>query len=108
MQDAVFFDFQAFLGVDGPFHFAGNAHDPGLDIPFHFSLVVDHHGAVGNDLTLKVGVQPDEPARDLHLAFHLHTRLEPADPITRQVGEFATMLWVCPCQMPFRPPKSSG
>ena len=62
-HDAVFFDFQAFLGVNRPFHFAGDAHHPGLDFPFHFSLVVDHHGAVGNDLTLEVGVQPDEPAR---------------------------------------------
>ena len=89
-HDAVFFDFQVFLGVNCSLHFAGNAHHSALDIPFDFSLVVDHHGAVGNDLPLELGVQPDEPTRDLHISFQLHTGLEPADPIVRQVGEFAT------------------
>ena len=107
-HDAVFFDFQAFLGVNGSLHFAGNAHHSALDISFDFSLVVDHHSSVGNNITLDVGVQPDKPTRNLHISFQLHTGLKPADPIVRQVGEVRDdVLRVCSYRMPFRPPAAS-
>ena len=52
-HDAVLFDLQAFLGVHRSFHLSRNADDARLDIAFHLALVVDHHGAVGDDFTLK-------------------------------------------------------
>ena len=80
---AAFFDFQAFLGVNGSLHFAGDTQHLALDISVDFSLVMDYHGALGNDFALEEGVQADEASRHLHLPFHFHAGFKPSDPFVR-------------------------